>query len=107
MQLGFIKSFINDEIRIQVISIESHGMRKFNNKPIIIKDKKKVIDKIMYNYLSYINIPIIKQINIYYNLLKKLKEIKINKNIVLISYNTMSIFALPVLKIAKKEIAKV
>ena len=72
MQLGFIKSFINDEIRIQVISIESHGMRKFNNKPIIIKDKKKVIDKIMWYCLKTSLIKMTTGQTLYFHLKTKL-----------------------------------
>lgn len=102
MQLGFIKGFIKNGIDTVVISVEPQAMWKFNKKPIIVKSKKLNDEQVNLCTVSYINIPVIKQISIYRAIKKRLKKERINEETVLVVYNTMSIFALPVLKAAKK-----
>lgn len=111
MQLGFIKGFINNGINTIGISAEAHGMWKLNKKPICIKKKNLKDDKAQLYTIAYLNIPVVKQLSIYRAINKKLQyEIRKNRSnsndnsdIILMVYNTMSIFAGPVLKVAKKE----
>lgn len=106
MQLGFINGFINNNINTKVITVEPHGMWKFNKKPIIVKSRKQKIGKLEFDMISYINIPIIKQICIYCSIFNKLKKMHLDENTIIMTYNTMSIFALPVLKISKIKSCK-
>lgn len=102
MQLGFIKGFIKNGIDTVGISVEPQAMWKFNKKPIFVKSKELNDGQANLCTVSYINVPVIKQISICCSIKKRLKKEKINKDTILVVYNTMSIFALPVLKAAKK-----
>lgn len=106
MQIGFIKGLKKNNANVKVISVEPQKMWKFNKKPILIKSKKRIIEKCKTNMISFINLPILKQISIYLNIYKNLNNINFNNNTIIIVYNTMSFFALPVLKISKKKKCK-
>lgn len=106
MQLGFIKGFLNNNIKTIAISVEPQEMWKMNNNPIFIRSKYLKDGNVEIFTISYINIPIIKQISIIINLKRKIKKIISKdefKKSTLIVYNTMSIFANPTLKIAKQK----
>lgn len=102
MQLGFVKGFIKNGIDTDVISVEAHAMWKYNQKPITVPAKTLKEGEALIQTISYINLPIIKQCCIYLNLLKQIKNRISSDKTILIVYNTMSMFALPVLKIASK-----
>lgn len=114
MELGFIKGFLDNGINTIGISAEAHGMWKLNENPIYVKEKDLKDDNASLYTVSYLNIPIIKQCSVYRSIYKKVKNeifkcrAKNNnkEDIILIVYNTMSIFAGPVLKAAKKERCK-
>ena len=102
MQLGFIKGFIQNDVETIGVSVEPFAMWKFNKKPLFVKAKQLLDEQVKIHTVSYINIPFIKQISIYFSLKKQIKKEGVNKDTFLVVYNTMSIFALPVLNIAKK-----
>lgn len=105
MELGFVKGFLNNGVPTAAISVEAHGMWKFNHQPILIQGKHLKDENADIITVPYINIPVFKQISIIRNLKKKLKEY-ISKeeysNATLIVYNTMTIFAKPVLDISRQ-----
>ena len=106
MELGFVKGFIENGVHIIALSVEAHGMWKFNGKPIIIRKKYLNDESAEIQTVPYINIPVIKQITIMHNLkiaLKKLLSKEEYKNASLIVYNTMTIFASPAFSVAKKQ----
>ncbi len=102
MQLGFVQGFIRNGVKTDVISVEPHAMWKCNGKPTAIKSKTLGEQDVVIQTISYINIPVIKQCSICFNLLKQIKRRNISDETILIVYNTMSMFALPVLKIASQ-----
>lgn len=106
MELGFVKGFIENGVHTIALSVEAHGMWKFNGKPIIIRKKYLNDESAEIQTVPYINIPVIKQITIMHNLktaLKKLLSKEEYKNASLIVYNTMTIFASPAFSVAKKQ----
>lgn len=110
MELGFIKGFLSNGINTVGISAEAHGMWKLNESPFWVKGKKLKDDTASLYTVSYLNLPVFKQLGIYRSIKNKLEhEIYVRRkkdngkqDIILIVYNTMSIFAKPVLKVAKK-----
>lgn len=114
MELGFIKGFLSNGINTIGISAETHGMWKFNGRPIYVKEKYLKDDCASLYTVPYFNLPVIKQYSIYRSIYKKVRhEIYKRKaknnnkdDIILVVYNTMTIFAEPVLKAAKKEECK-
>ena len=74
MQIGFIKGLKKNDANVKVISVEPQKMWKFNKKPILIKSKKGIIEKCKTNMISFINLPILKQISIYLNIYKNLNK---------------------------------
>ena len=105
MQLGFIYGFKKNNIEMDVVSIEPQKMWSFNFKPIFVKEKKLAEGDILISTLSYCNVPILKQISIKHAIKQALKK-TVNDDSILIVYNTMSIFAKPVLQVAKKYSCK-
>ena len=106
MELGFVKGFIENGVHTVALSVEAHGMWKFNRKPIIVKKKHLKDEAAEIETIPYINLPLVKQIAIMYNLKKRLKKmIKTDeyKNATLFVYNTMTIFASPALSVSKKN----
>lgn len=114
MELGFIKGFLSNDIKTIGISVETHGMWKLNKKPICVKEKCLKEDSASLNTVSYINLPVIKQCSIYRSIYYKIRheldkrktENNDKREVILIVYNTMSIFAGPVLRAAKRENCK-
>ena len=106
MELGFVKGFLSNGIKTLAISVEAHGMWHFNDKPIVVSGKKLHDDSAEIHTVPYLNIPIIKQLMIIRNIKKALNSILKDENYkdsTLIVYNTMTIFASPVLKVAHKN----
>ena len=111
MQLGFIKGFLSNGINTIGISAEAYGMWKFNKKPVYVKGKDLKDGTVFLYTVSYLNIPVIKQFTIYRAINKKIRyEIRKQRrksndkgNVILMVYNTMSIFAGPVINVARKE----
>lgn len=106
MELGFVQGFLNNGISTVAISVEAHGMWKMNHQPIIVRGKQLKDEGADIITVPYINIPVIKQISIIRNLKKKLKKCLAQKEFseaTLIVYNTMTIFAKPVLDISRRK----
>ena len=105
MQLGFIKGLKEKGIDTTVLSVEPHGMWKMNKKPIFIKNRTLHDENLTIHTLGYINIPGFKQLMIekkYEYCLERMLRSNKYKDSVMVVYNTMSIFAKPVLKMANK-----
>lgn len=106
MELGFVQGFLDNEIPTVAVSVEAHGMWKMNHQPIFVKGKYLKAGDADIKTVPYINIPVVKQILIVNNLKKKLKELISAggySGATLMVYNTMTIFAKPVLDIARRE----
>lgn len=106
MELGFVKGFASKGIRTAAISVEAHAMWRFNGRPVRIKQKHLSDGDVEIETIPYLNLPFIKQITIMVNLKKKIKKrLKMCgfEGSTLVVYNTMTIFAAPVLSIAKKR----
>ena len=106
MELGFMHGFACNGINIIGVSVEAHGMWRFNHQPCYIRAKQIKDDEILIKTVPYINIPIIKQLMIQHMLKKELNRVLSTDefhNSTIVVYNTMSIFARPVLRTAKKQ----
>lgn len=106
MELGFVKGFVENGVHTLALSVEAHGMWKFNRKPIVVKKKYLKDEAVEIETIAYINLPFIKQVTVMYNLRRRLKQLLKTdeyKNAALFVYNTMSIFASPVLHVSKKK----
>lgn len=106
MQLGFITGFQQNGVQVQVISVEPQKMWRFNKKPILIRHKNFFIENCHLDTIAYINLPVLKQFFLLINIYRTLNNYSFNKNTVIVVYNTMSFFALPVLKISKTKKCK-
>ncbi len=106
MQMGFVKGFIHAEVPTEVISVEPYGMWKGNDKPLFVNTKTYYDEDVEIRTLPYINVLGIKQLSIFANLLRNLWKIKTDDDLVIVVYNTMSMFALPVLWMSKLKKAK-
>lgn len=102
MQLGFVKGFNENGVKTDVISVEANAMWKFNNKPIVVSAKTIKGDGMIIQTVPYVNLPIVKQCCVYINILKQVRKQNISNETILVVYNTMSMFALPVLKMARR-----
>ena len=106
MELGFVHGFLDNGVSTVALSVEAYGMWKMNHQPIFVKGKYLKAENADIITVPYINIPVIKQISIIKNLKRKLKECVSNEeysDATLMVYNTMTIFAKPVLDIARQE----
>lgn len=106
MELGFVKGFIANGVNTIAVSVEAHGMYFFNNKPIFVKGKKLQDEDANIITVPYINLPGIKQLTIMIRLMKTINRILMEKefeNSMIVVYNTMTIFANPVIKIARRK----
>lgn len=106
MELGFVQGFLSNGISVAAISVEAYGMWKLNHQPIVVRGKCLKAEEADIITVPYINIPVIKQISIIRNLKKQLKKSLAQKEFseaTLIVYNTMTIFAKPVLDIARRK----
>lgn len=104
MQLGFIRSFYRHLGNVQVISVEPHQQWRGNGK-IVVGGKNETIDnKIPIKKVFFINLIVIKQITIWLSIFINLMVWGLknynDKEKVIIVYNTVSYFAIPVLLIS-------
>lgn len=106
MQMGFVKGFIHAGIPVNVISAEPHGMWKANKKPIIVKQKNYDDEGVRIRTIPYMNFWGIKQLSIFFNVFMRLWKIKREQELFFVVYNTMSMFAVPVLCMSKIKGAK-
>lgn len=109
MELGLVKGFLNNGVPTVAISVEAHGMWKMNHQPIFVRGKHLRDENADIITVPYVNIPVIKQISVIRNLKKTLKECLAEgeySGATLIVYNTMTIFAKPVLDISRRESLK-
>ncbi len=106
MELGFVKGFLSNGLSTIALSVEAHGMWKLNGQPIFVCGKHLVDEQAEIITIPYLNLPVIKQLMIPIVLkwyLRKLLKKDVYRDSTLLVYNTMSIFAIPVLSSAKKR----
>lgn len=106
MELGFVKGFLDNGISTLAVSVEAHGMWKMNHQPVFIKGKRLKDETVGIITVPYINIPVIKQFSVMWNLKKTLRKCLMQKDYsdaTLVVYNTMTIFAKPVLDISRRK----
>ncbi len=103
MQLGFINGFSENNIDTTCISVEPHKMWMFNHRPLFVKKSIfQINNRCRTIGIRFCNFFAIKQFSIIKNIYKEIKHQKPDEDTILIVYNTMTIFAEPVLKIAKR-----
>ena len=109
MLLGFSEGFVSNDCNVDVISVTPRAMRflKKNGEPLFQKKDSYSSNGVCFNIVSYVNIPFFKQFTIYLSIKKALKKLlKEQKRVacqtVVCVYNTISYFAKPVFKMAKK-----
>ena len=102
MQLGFINGFKENGVDVRVISVKPHKMWKFNRSPLFVEGETMIEDDIGIDSVSYINIPALKQLDVVRKIERAIRSQIESNDTILLVYNTMSIFAAPTLKMAKK-----